>query len=180
MGGFGGGNIFLAGDGSLQGFNVTGIYGDQVTNETPFDGNFFSISSSSPSTKTQAFALLSPTPSSPDRMREKYSVLPPIKSITMEGKYPTANITYDIDDFPCQVTLEATTPMIPTDVKNSSLPLSSFTFHVDNPSNEPVDIRLMQSQVNFIGWKGVNWGDDASNAMLDQNVNTPTANGIVM
>jgi uncharacterized protein (DUF608 family) len=54
---------------------------------------------------------------------KRLEALPGIKSLSLQGKYPMANVAYEIDGFPVTVSLEATTPLIPGDAVNSAIPV---------------------------------------------------------
>ena len=56
-----------------------------------------------------------------------------------------------------------------------------FTFTVTNPGKTAVDVRLLQSQQNLIGWNGSGTCTDPTKTKFwGGNVNTATANGITM
>ena len=185
VGGFGAGNVKISGDGTLQNYsNVNQPNASTVH----MPNNFWGISAApanSP-TKTQSFVLASPEtftnhtcnlpshePASVSRAAVKrLQTLPGIKSFTLTGTYPTANLDYDITDFPLQVSMEAMSPCIPQDVKNSSLPCGYFTFTITNPTTTTHTVRLLQSQQNFIGWDGTSDCSSNSNPKWGGNVNT--------
>ena len=69
--------------------------------------------------------------------------------------------------------MEASSPLVPNDVKNSSLPIAVFTFTLKNTSSSQQTVRIFQSQQNIVGWKG---HADCSSGSCDNwggNVNTP-------
>ena len=185
VGGFGAGNVKISGDGTLQNYSNVN---QPKASTVHMPNNFWGISAApanSP-TKTQSFVLASPEtftnhtcnlpshePASVSRAAVKrLQTLPGIKSFTLTGTYPTANLDYDITDFPLQVSMEAMSPCIPQDVKNSSLPCGYFTFTITNPTTTTHTVRLLQSQQNFIGWDGTSDCSSNSNPKWGGNVNT--------
>jgi len=188
IGGFGAGNVKLDGDGTLQKWTVVNQAKATLIN---MPNCFFAISSA-PTDSTgqvQSFVLSSPEtyterncnlpPHEPAHVsREavnRLQTLPGISSLTVKGTYPIAEINYDITGFPIQVSMEATSPCIPQDLKNSSLPCAIFTFTVSNPTSSSMDVRLLQSQQNFLGWDGLSSisGGGKNNPGWGSNVNTP-------
>ncbi|MBI3316285.1 MAG: hypothetical protein HYZ87_04855 [Candidatus Omnitrophica bacterium] len=72
--------------------------------------------------------------------------LPLVKNIRFEGIFPRATLSYEEPGLGVQVTLEAFSPWIPGDVKNSSLPAVFFTLKVKNLKDIPVSVGFL-----FIG-----------------------------
>lgn len=125
LGGFGAGHLVLRGDGTLQKWCVR----NQTRKESlPLDcmpACFFGVSAGDGAAQ-QAFVLASPetysadrcglpsnkpahvSPSSVDRLKS----LPGVKSLSVVGKYPIADVSYDIPGFPLAVSLKALTPMV--------------------------------------------------------------------
>ena len=193
VGGFGAGNVKLAGDGSLQKWTVVNQAKSTLVN---MPNCFFAISTTPMSTEndvvdveqSQSFILSSPEtyterncnlpPHEPAHVSraavERLQSLPGVNSLTVTGTYPIAEIQYDITGFPLELSMETTSPCIPQDLKNSSLPCAIFTFTVSNPTSSPMNVRLLQSQQNFIGWDGLSSIDNQGiNPGWGGNVNTP-------
>ena len=104
----------------------------------------------------------------------RMQTMPGIKSLSMKARYPIAEVDYEIPGFPVTVSMEAMTPLIPNDAKNSSLPCAVFSFTVTNPGATAVEVNLMQSQQNFVGWNGQDDCTVGTNKAWGSNVNTPT------
>ena len=83
----------------------------------------------------------------------KISDCPCIKRIEFEGLFPFARIKYCDDELPCRVSLEAFSPFIPSDSKNSLIPVAMFEFTIANPLKEKIDVSLFASARNTVG----NW-----------------------
>jgi uncharacterized protein (DUF608 family) len=161
IGGFGAGNVVLAGDGTLQKWTVVNQV--RMTSED-MPACFFGVSAAG-----QSFALISPEtytdancrlpaqfPASVSRasVERLQQTLPGVKSISLQGRFPIADVRYEIDGFPLEVAMEATSPMIPGDLKNSSLPVALFTFTLTNNCSFPIEARVLSAQQNFVGWDG--------------------------
>lgn len=84
--------------------------------------------------------------------------LPGVRSLTCHCQYPCISVDYDIPGFPLQVQLQALTPLIPGNAKDSAWPLATFDIVVTNDSsisgNTAVEVDVMQSALNFLGWDG--------------------------
>ena len=55
------------------------------------------------------------------------------------GEFPFCSLEFESEKFPAKLTLEAFSPFIPLDSKNSSLPAAFFEVIFENTSNETVD-----------------------------------------
>ncbi len=76
---------------------------------------------------------------------------PGVEAIKFDGSFPFARLEYEDRDLPVEVTLEAFSPFIPKDEKNSGLPLVFFKFKISNPHARTVDVSLMATARNIIG-----------------------------
>ena len=64
------------------------------------------------------------------------------REVDFTGEYPIGVIRYSDPAMPVKVKLEAFSPFIPLDVKDSSLPVTVFSFEVTNSSQESVEVSL--------------------------------------
>ena len=65
--------------------------------------------------------------------------------IEFQGEYPIATVRYGETSFPVRVTLEAFSPFIPLNAKDSALPATVFHLAVENASEAPI-------QASILGW----------------------------
>ncbi len=61
--------------------------------------------------------------------------------VEFSGQYPVAQVRYQDAAFPVEVELEAFSPFIPLNAKDSALPATVFVIQVKNKLNQPVRIR---------------------------------------
>jgi uncharacterized protein (DUF608 family) len=66
-----------------------------------------------------------------------------IQEIRFTGEFPFARLEYHDSALPVQIELEAWSSFIPGDVKHSSLPAAVFTFKIDNPTTEEIEVSLL-------------------------------------
>lgn len=78
----------------------------------------------------------------------------PMRSLSFQGEYPFGRFTFADDALPIQVMLEAYNPLIPMDMKNSAIPCAIFRVGISNPTEHAVDVSLLASQQNAVGFTG--------------------------
>ncbi|MHB1295492.1 MAG: GH116 family glycosyl-hydrolase [Anaerolineae bacterium] len=87
-------------------------------------------------------------------IREKGSGLPHVRSASLRGEFPLAEITFEDANLPVQVCLEAYSPFIPLNADDSGLPIAVLRYHLRNTSGERVTLSLSGNMMNPIGYKG--------------------------
>ncbi len=75
-------------------------------------------------------------------------------SLSFQGEFPFGWYRFADDELPVDVTLEACNPLIPMDLKNSAIPCGIFSIKVKNPSSKKVEIGLLATQQNAVGFAG--------------------------
>ncbi|MDO5979085.1 GH116 family glycosyl-hydrolase [Flavivirga spongiicola] len=77
--------------------------------------------------------------------------------VQFEGEYPIGKVSYNDDRLPISANLKAYTPFIPTDAKNSGLPVTILEYTVTNKDDEDVSIELsgwLQNMSSFLSAEG--------------------------
>ena len=74
-----------------------------------------------------------------------------VEQIAYEASFPFSRLRFTDPEMPLIIDLEAFSPFIPHDVKNSSLPAAIFTFSIRSTSPKPVQVQLIATQQNLIG-----------------------------
>jgi uncharacterized protein (DUF608 family) len=72
--------------------------------------------------------------------------------IEYQARFPFVHLTYTDEQMPFVVELEAFSPFIPHDVKHSALPAAIFNFRITSRAERPVDVMLMASLRNAVGY----------------------------
>jgi uncharacterized protein (DUF608 family) len=77
--------------------------------------------------------------------------LPRLQDVRFKGEYPYAYLEFIDNILPVKVSLEAYTPFIPLDSKNSSIPAAIFRWKIKNPTDKNIKGTLAFSLMNPIG-----------------------------
>jgi len=77
--------------------------------------------------------------------------LPHMDSSMVETKYPFYQYEFKKKNLPLKVELEAYTPFIPLDAKNSGIPAFTMTYKVTNNSSEVAQVAVAGTFMNYVG-----------------------------
>ncbi len=75
--------------------------------------------------------------------------------LTFRGEYPFACYDFEDESLPVNVSMEAFTPLIPLNVRDSAIPCATFTLTARNPSEKRVEVSLLAAQQNAVGFDGL-------------------------
>jgi uncharacterized protein (DUF608 family) len=81
-----------------------------------------------------------------------YPWLSAVERIEYNGTFPFVTLTFSDAEMPLVITMQAYSPFIPHDVKNSSLPGIFFNFTVKSKSPKPVKVLLVGTLRNLTGY----------------------------
>ena len=168
LGGLGTGSIALCGDGSLRQWQIT----NQINHLACVPHSFFAVWAQpvQPDAPAVARVLQSgalydtdgplPPPTSNDHLvppaaRALLQDLPGVATVEYVGEYPIAELAYLDPALPMQMTLEAFSPFIPLDSKDSGLPAIFFNFRVANVTDQVMRVSVLASLQNMVGWDGI-------------------------
>ena len=181
LGGFGAGNVNIAGDGSLQHWTILNQV-QQYPNwrDNPMPASWFGLQvlqtseTQDDNTKNIHSTILRTRSNSCEAFQN--SPLPSIDSLTIQGQYPIANLNYDLPkEMPITASVEAMSPLIPGEVQDSSIPCAIFTVTLENSTSQTLQTRVLMGQQNFLGWNGRDklqatmkgWGDNVNTPFVD-------------
>lgn len=139
VGGIGAGSIQMDGKARLAIWQIHNNYTQAVV-----PGSFFAIRARRDGGRPVLRAL----------QTEQVGPFPAMKRLTFRGEYPFAWYDYEDPALPVEVTLEAFSPMIPLDARDSAIPCAIFSFTVGNPGPDAVEVSLLASQQNAVGFTG--------------------------
>ena len=77
--------------------------------------------------------------------------LPRMDSSSVETKYPFYLYEFKKKNMPLKVELEAYTPFIPLDAKNSGMPVFTMTYKITNESSQVAKVAVSGSFYNYVG-----------------------------
>ncbi|MFA6242746.1 MAG: GH116 family glycosyl-hydrolase [Candidatus Hydrogenedentales bacterium] len=140
LGGIGGGQVYLRGDGTLNPWQMVNNFNFGATTK----GSCFAIRAKAPGVQAVTRLLQSRTESEARG----------VDAIEFEGEYPFAWLRYLDDNLPVSVRMEAYSPFIPLNSKDSAIPAVVFRFTVRNTGQTPVEVSLLAAAPNLLGWDG--------------------------
>ncbi|HUX76267.1 MAG TPA: GH116 family glycosyl-hydrolase [Anaerolineae bacterium] len=190
LGGIGTGSVALAGDGGLRQWQIV----NNVNHDGHVPDSFFAIwagtrqdAGRNAVAHHRAGAVLQsdalyedsgfrPAPSVSDHLipepsRRLLADLPGVDGLAITTQYPIVEVAYEARAIPVQVRLEAFSPFIPLNSKDSGLPAILFNFTVTNPHDHALSVSLMATQQNLVGWDGKTQIDGVHNPGYGGNVN---------
>ncbi len=85
--------------------------------------------------------------------------LPHMKSATFRGEYPFAEIKFGDPEVPLDVRLTAYNPLIPHNVKDSSIPCAIFLFELKNRSDRKVSATILVNMHNIVDGDFTNYNE---------------------
>lgn len=165
LGGIGAGVIALAGDGGLRQWQIL----HNVNHLAHVPHSFFAFQGKPENGPSVARVLQCPAlydqsdfkapPTTndhvvPDESRKLLERLPGVEELEFTGEYPIAQIRYTDPALPAEVLLEAYSPCIPLNSKDSGLPAAVFEFKVKNSGSSPLRASLLATLQNLVGWDG--------------------------
>ncbi len=77
-----------------------------------------------------------------------------MRDVKFSGEYPFGWWMFE-DDIGVRVTMEAFNPLIPLETRDSSMPCAIFNFTMVNASNEAVEVSVLASLQNAVGYGGI-------------------------
>ena len=72
------------------------------------------------------------------------------EDITFRGEYPIGKVKYKDKNFPIEVHLDAFSPFIPLNAKESSLPVTIMSYSVKNKGSKPVKVEIAKWMENAV------------------------------
>jgi len=168
LGGIGTGTLALCGDGSLRQWQIH----NQANHRACVPHSFFAVwaRQASPPGAPVARVLQSsalydteepPAPptsndhEAPPAHRALLQQLPGVETTEFIGEYPIAELTYHDRALPLQVSMEAFSPFIPLESKDSGLPAIVFNVTVTNPTAQVMRTSVAATLQNAVGWDGI-------------------------
>lgn len=140
LGGMGAGNIAICGDGALRQWQIF----NKVNTGCVVPGQIFGIWAKV-GNKPPVARVLRSTP---------VDGLPTVKATEFIGEFPIAEVRYKDPSLPVQVSMEAFSPFIPMDTKDSGIPGIYFVFKIKNTAQERASVSLLGTLQNAVNYDG--------------------------
>jgi len=77
-----------------------------------------------------------------------------MKSLEAVSKFPYFQYSFK-DDIDVNVSMEVSNPFVPTNMKESGIPAVFYQFYIENPTNKNIEISLLASQQNAVGFSKI-------------------------
>ncbi|HOM73134.1 MAG TPA: GH116 family glycosyl-hydrolase, partial [Armatimonadota bacterium] len=165
LGGIGAGTIALAGDGSLRQWQIFNVANHLAMVPDSFFAVWAKAGDAEPVARVlQSSALYDeefpPVPSVNDYIVSEESKrllkeLPGVEATEFVGEYPIAEVAYKDDSLPVEVSLQAFSPFVPLNSKDSGLPAIIFRFSLHNPCNVLLKASIAAALQNAAGYDGL-------------------------
>jgi len=97
--------------------------------------------------------------------------------LTMRGEYPLAWYDFADDALPVRCRLEAYSPLIPMNSKDSAIPCAVFRLTAENPTDRPAKVSFLATQLNAVGYTQPGPIEGRRHASLGGNVNAIVSAG---
>ena len=153
LGGFGAGCIGRGPDGS---FNLWHLDGGEHWFGTLPDCQFSLYEHNGNESRAHALAVKpqadATSPAEPLSAWTWYPASTPDHSTgSYEARYPLSRTRYD-GVFDAQVSCDAFSPILPGDYQRTSYPVAVFAWRLHNPTRKPLELSLLLSWRNMVGW----------------------------
>ena len=140
LGGVGAGKVEFCRDGLFRNITINGNIDAPIRHS---DGSFFAVRVDVDG-RSQARVVST----------ERLYGLPSMEKLEFEGAYPTALLRAEDTDFPLNVEVRATGPIIARNVTDSSLPLAMFTVRLMAKRGNSIRATVALAMENFLGCGG--------------------------
>lgn len=182
LGGLGTGHLCICGDGSLRQWQIA----NNINHIAYVPFGFFAIRAEESWSKSTARILhtdeffdksnFRPAPLVSDHIVpqehiRQFQGYPLAHSTKFVGEYPIAKVDYELEDVPVSCQLTAWSPLVPFDSSASGMPIAVFDIEVVNRLDRAIQISLLSSLQNLVGWDGSSPIRGVSNQGYGGNVN---------
>lgn len=144
LGGVGSGNLSFSGTGQLVAWQIVNNFNSGAHGASGAVVPFTFFAAWAKQRRNSEATLLQTIP---------VANLPTVKGLKAENRFPILLVRYETD-LPVDIELEAWSPFIPLNAKDSATPVAVFTFTLYNPTKQPVETAVMMNLQNIVGWEG--------------------------
>ena len=178
LGGIGTGTVSLGGRGNLQDWEIFNRPGKGRTLPYTFFSLWAQAEGGAPVARVLERRILPPFTGERGLPPNRASGLPRLREARFNGAYPFAEIAFEDEALPLEVSVEAFNPMAPLDAELSGLPVAVFLWKLRNPGTQPVAATLALSLCNACGYDGVaTFGNRPTHPSFGANLNEWRSDG---
>ncbi len=178
IGGIGTGNITLGGRGELRNWEIFNRPGKNKQPDFAFFAIWIRQTGDKPVAKILERKLFPPYTGWMGIPRQTLSGVARFDEVEFKGEYPFAWLTFQDEQIPAKIKLEAYNPMIPLDADNSGIPAAIFNWIISNPSDKHVEVAISFSMQNPIGTDGKDFGRNLVKSGINEAIDLGTIRGI--
>lgn len=171
LGGIGTGNVSLGSRGELRDWEIFNYPGKGNLMPNTHFAIWAKKEGEAPVAKILQSEISPPHSHSHGYHPDSAAGLPRLKKSTLRGEYPVARIDFEDDDLPVHVSLEAFTPFIPLNEKDSGIPGAYLTYRLTNTSDRTVETTVVGSVFNVVGGLKLDKFNRLDYSQLGQNKN---------
>ncbi|MCD6351976.1 MAG: hypothetical protein J7M26_07645 [Armatimonadetes bacterium] len=157
IGGIGTGTIYLRGNGDLTGWQIF----NHVNLHAELPDSFFAVWARAQNEEGVSRAL----------QTEPVGTWRGVEQAEFLGEYPLGLVALSDSKLPVLVGLEAFSPMEPLNARLSAMPAAIFIFRLVNTHTRPVEVSVLASLTNAVGWDGYSEIQGVSNDSFGGNIN---------
>lgn len=154
LGGIGTGNISVGARGELRDWEIFNWPGKGQF--VPF--SFFAIwtkeEGKEPVSRILESKIRPPYYKSHGFLNGELAGIPRFEKSKMVGKQPFVYVDLEDSNIPVSVQMEAYTPFIPLNADDSGIPTAIIKYRVSNPTNKPIDVSVVGTMANVVGFDG--------------------------
>lgn len=156
LGGLGTGSVEIRSDGLFHEWQImnNAPWGPGPDTSPPLNTLFFGLQVHGACEKRTAILANPPPWDRRSMVNDPYAMpwLEHASSIEAKARFPFTDLTFDLGDLPVKAKLEAFSPFIPLDSKNSGLPVAYLTYSLRNTSRRPLKATLFGCLRNLAGY----------------------------
>jgi len=154
IGGIGTGTVSIGGRGDLRDWEIFNHPGKGKLLPMTFFAIWAREEGGEPVVKVLEGPIQPPYTGSHGLDRRMVPGLPRLHHATFHGEYPFAWVHFNDPDLPVEIVMEAFNPFIPLNDRDSGIPVAIIRYYLENISQNPVEISLVGSLMNAVGYNG--------------------------
>ncbi len=154
LGGLGTGTISLGGRGQLRDWEIFNRPDKGNSPDYCFASIWAKVNGRKPVARVLESRIETPYEGESGLGAKNVPGLPRLAGAKFTGAYPFAQIKFEDQKLPVEVSLDAFNPLVPLDTEASGFPVAILRYNVFNPNSVPAKVGLSYSLQNMVGKEG--------------------------